>query len=102
MRTESDLAHSDPTGSESAALTAPGDADTETELPPAAFGSILGEALVNQSLITEDQRDAALAVQQRTGSPLGTILVSQGVITARVLFEVLASQWQTDFADDEV
>lgn len=63
------------------------------------FGATLGEVLVKHSMITTEQRDTALKVQQRTGSPLGSILVAQEVISARVLFEALAGMWQAEFAE---
>lgn len=53
----------------------------------------LGDALVQENLITTAQRDAALAVQAADGrKPLGEILVADGAITRERLRQVLAEQ----------
>lgn len=70
--------------------------------PPAPSDSepLIGDLLVAQGKITEAERDAALESQRRTGSPLGSILVSDGVLSPRDLFESLALSWEVSFAAD--
>jgi glycosyltransferase XagB len=72
--------------------------------PPDPAGSepLIGDLLIAQGKITEAQRDTALATQRRTGSPLGSILVSSGALSPRELFESLALSWDTSFAADVV
>lgn len=80
------------------------DADTVDAGAPAqdsvSAEPLIGDLLVAQGKITEAQRDDALAAQQRTGSPVGSILVAAGVLSPRELFETLALAWQASFAAD--
>jgi type IV pilus assembly protein PilB len=50
----------------------------------------VGEALVQQGVLTEEQLKRALAQQRSSGQMLGEMLVSQGVITSGVLVRALA------------
>ncbi len=50
----------------------------------------VGEALVSQGAITEDQLTRALAEQRSSGAKLGALLVEQGVITPGTLVRALA------------
>lgn len=52
----------------------------------------LGEMLVENKVITQEQLDRALEVQAAEGGLIGIILVSQGVITEQTLVEYLARQ----------
>jgi type IV pilus assembly protein PilB len=58
-----------------------------------AGGMPLGELLVARGLITEEQRDAALAAQVETDDRLGQILVRTQVLTPRDLATALAEQF---------
>ena len=53
---------------------------------------LLGEMLVENGVITQEQLDKALEVQQSEGGLIGIILVSQGIISERKLVEYLAMQ----------
>jgi hypothetical protein len=53
---------------------------------------LLGEFLVLEGLLTEEQLAAALAEQRRTGERLGTILVASGVLAGPTLAMALADQ----------
>ncbi|NLV68696.1 MAG: hypothetical protein GXY14_13585 [Spirochaetes bacterium] len=53
---------------------------------------MLGEMLVENKVITQEQLDRALEVQTSEGGLIGIILVSQGVITEQTLVEYLARQ----------
>lgn len=53
---------------------------------------LLGEMLVENSVITQEQLNEALEVQKTEGGLIGIILVSQGIITEQKLVEYLALQ----------
>jgi glycosyltransferase XagB len=61
--------------------------------------SSIGEILVERGVITAAQRDDALTVQARTGSTLGSILVSIGAIHPRDLYVALADAWGAEYID---
>ena len=50
----------------------------------------VGEALVEQGILTEDQLASALAQQRNSGQMLGEMLVEQGVLSNTVLVRALA------------
>ncbi len=50
----------------------------------------LGEVLLQQGILSEDQLTAALAQQKNTGAMLGEVLVNEGVINSAVLVRSLA------------
>ncbi|MEO1767293.1 GspE/PulE family protein [Thiobacter aerophilum] len=52
----------------------------------------LGEILVNQKLISQEQLALALEEQKRTGRKLGRIFVEQGFVTEEQISEALARQ----------
>ena len=52
----------------------------------------LGEALLAQGLIRQEQLDRALAVQKTCGRMLGEILIGEGMISPAVMLQMLASQ----------
>jgi glycosyltransferase XagB len=52
----------------------------------------LGDILVDQGLISQDELNAALAVQKNSGERLGQILVSRGSVNRLTLSEALARQ----------
>jgi len=53
----------------------------------------LGDIFVERGLITDEQLQEALAVQQDTGGRLGEILVERGFITRVALAGVISEQW---------
>lgn len=53
---------------------------------------MLGEMLLENGVITKDQLQRALEVQNSEGGLIGIILVSQGIISEQVLVEYLALQ----------
>lgn len=50
----------------------------------------IGEALVSEGILSQDQLSKALADQKATGRMLGELLVEQGVISGGMLVQVLA------------
>src|SRR6202167_493110 len=59
----------------------------------------LGTSLVQRGLIDEEQLRWALAVQQRTGSRLGSILIAAGLVRRLDVYHVLSEMWQCPFVD---
>lgn len=53
---------------------------------------MLGEMLVQNKVITQEQLNRALEIQTSEGGLIGIILVSQGIITEQTLVEYLALQ----------
>ena len=52
----------------------------------------LGEILVKEKLINEDQLKQALVYQQKNGGRLGTVLIKMGIISDDAITEVLSRQ----------
>ncbi|HPI02901.1 MAG TPA: ATPase, T2SS/T4P/T4SS family [Candidatus Goldiibacteriota bacterium] len=59
----------------------------------------LGDLLLEENLITEDQIKRALEDQQKSGEPLGRILVRMGFITEEALYYFLAIQFGVEYVD---
>jgi len=57
----------------------------------------LGELLVQQQAITEEQLTQALAEQRRTGRKLGRVLADLGTLSEAALYEVLSKHLQVPF-----
>ena len=62
-------------------------------------GTPLGSLLIEEGLLTEAQLDAAVAEQTRTGKPLGRLLIEQGTISEAELVRTLARQVGLEFVD---
>jgi type IV pilus assembly protein PilB len=62
-------------------------------------GTPLGSLLIDEGLLTEAQLDAAVAEQARTGKPLGRLLIEQGTISEAELVGTLARQVGLEFVD---
>lgn len=52
----------------------------------------LGELLIDAGLLSEEQLMQALSLQKRSGKMLGSVLISEGMVTGSVLVSVLAEQ----------
>jgi len=59
----------------------------------------LGELLVEQRLISEEQLKGALAEQKRTGLKLGRVLTDLGLVSDQAIHEALAKHLQIPFVD---
>jgi hypothetical protein len=59
----------------------------------------LGDVLVKQKLITEEELQEALELQKSWGSRLGEILVGKGKITYLKLYKALADHYKLEFID---
>jgi type IV pilus assembly protein PilB len=62
-------------------------------------GTPLGALLIDEGLLTDAQLDAALAEQARSGKPLGRLLIEQGTISEAELVRTLARQVGLEFVD---
>lgn len=60
---------------------------------------LLGTLLIERNLITPDQLDEALKMQEITKMPLGEILIQMGLVTEQEIIETLAKQLQIPFID---
>jgi hypothetical protein len=63
-------------------------------MQPAARWRPVGKVLVDNGSITEEQLEAALAEQRRSGRKIGEILISSGAITWLTLAHAIAEQAQ--------
>jgi MSHA biogenesis protein MshE len=59
----------------------------------------LGELLIEQKVISEDQLNKALAEQKRTGRKLGRVLTDLGIVEEQQLNDALARHLQIPFVD---
>jgi len=59
----------------------------------------LGELLLEENLITEEQLERAIEEQQKTGEPLGEILIRLNYISEEALYYFLAIQFGTEYVD---
>jgi len=59
----------------------------------------MGQILIRNNLIDEDDLECALSTQANLGGQLGRILILQGAISRRQLYEVMAQQWHAPFVD---
>src|ERR1700693_4046890 len=59
----------------------------------------LGEMLLEQGAITNDQLTAALSEQKRTGRKLGRVLGDLGFVSETALHDMLAKHLQVAFVD---
>jgi len=59
----------------------------------------IGDLLVKNGVITEDQLMGALATQKKTGNKLGNTLIELGLVTSKQFYEFLATQMNLEFID---
>jgi MSHA biogenesis protein MshE len=59
----------------------------------------LGDLLVNENIISNEQLMQALATQKKTGRKLGDTLIELGFLTEKQLLEFLAQQLEVPFLD---
>src|SRR5437868_1053461 len=66
---------------------------------PVGDATPLGALLIDEGLLTDAQLDAALAEQSRSGKPLGRLLIESGNISEAELVRTLARQVGLEFVD---
>ncbi len=59
----------------------------------------LGDLLLEENLVTQEQIQKAIEDQQKSGEPLGRILVRMNIITEEALYYFLAIQFGTEYVD---
>src|SRR6185436_17424241 len=59
----------------------------------------LGELLLEQKVISQEQLNSALAEQKRSGRKLGRVLTDLGLVREETLHEVLAKHLQIPYVD---
>jgi type IV pilus assembly protein PilB len=59
----------------------------------------LGELLLEEGLVTQEQLDAALEIQRRDGLYLGEVLVQQRIVEEKEIARVLSHQYGLPFLD---
>ena len=65
----------------------------------ATGGDRLGDILIQEGLLTEDQCKQALAEQKSSGHRLGYVLVSKGLVEENAITKVLARQYRMPAVD---
>src|SRR5713101_7127525 len=79
---------------DTAGRSARGHAVTPPSAPNAATDrQTVGDILLARGYVSEEQLEQAVASQQRSGKPLGQVLVEAGAITRLELASALAEQW---------
>lgn len=66
------------------------------------FKDKIGNLLVKSGVITQEQLDTALAIQTKKGGLIGKIMVKQGYLDTKSLYEFLQKQMGVEFIDLEV
>jgi len=59
----------------------------------------LGDLLLEENLVTEEQLKHAITEQQKTGEPLGRIMTRMNIITEEALYYFLAIQFGVEYVD---
>lgn len=59
----------------------------------------LGDALIAEGLITEEQLQQALALQKKSGKRLGQVLVEMNLVTEHDIVQILSKQLKIPFID---
>ncbi|MDQ2085845.1 ATPase, T2SS/T4P/T4SS family [Herbivorax sp. ANBcel31] len=75
--------------------------DTQGISENGIFKDKIGNLLVKAGVITQDQLDTALSIQDKSGGLIGKIMVKQGYINAKSLYEFLQKQMGVEFVDLE-
>lgn len=70
-----------------------------TDLQQAAKKLRLGDALIQEGLINQEQLQQALALQKKSGKRLGNILVEMHLVTEQDIVQILSKQLKIPFID---
>lgn len=79
--------------------TAPNPAETPRPLPGRPEKLRLGDVLVQQRLISQEQLQQTLDLQRTTGKKMGRLLIETGIITEELLANGLARQLRIPFVN---
>jgi len=61
---------------------------------------LLGQILIEQDLLSEEELEQALSVQEENGRPLGEILIELGLVSRPTLAKALAEQWGIELDEE--
>ena len=70
-----------------------------TDIQQAAKKMRLGDALIAEGLINEEQLQQALALQKKSGKRLGAVLVEMHLVTEHDIVQILSKQLKIPFID---
>jgi type IV pilus assembly protein PilB len=70
-----------------------------TDIQHAAKKLRLGDALIQEGLINEEQLQQALALQKKSGKRLGAVLVEMHLVTEQDIVQILSKQLKIPFID---
>ena len=59
----------------------------------------LGETLIEEGVVSEEQLNRALSEQQSSGKMLGEVLVESGIVTSHAILRILAHQLEAPYCD---
>jgi len=59
----------------------------------------LGETLIEEGVVSEEQLNRALSEQQSSGKMLGEVLVESGIVTSQAMLAILAHQLEAPYCD---
>ncbi len=65
--------------------------------PTRTFRRRIGEILVNDGVVTQEQVEEALAIQKKSREPLGSILLEMGAVTESDISRTICIQYQLPF-----
>lgn len=68
-----------------------------TNTPSRLYRRRMGEILIAQGVITEDQLEEALVIQKKTGELLGSILLDLGFVAESDIAKIICVQYQLPF-----
>ena len=66
---------------------------------PRARTESLGQILLDEGIVSREQLEKAIHIQQRSGGHLGRILVEQGAVSEQQLAKALSVQWGLDVVE---
>ncbi len=70
-----------------------------TDIQHAAKKMRLGDALISEGLINEEQLQQALALQKKSGKRLGAVLVEMHLVTEHDIVQILSKQLKIPYID---
>ena len=74
-------------------------ADKKKRRPARERSRPLGQILLDEAIVTREQLDRAIQMQQRSGGHLGRILIDLGASSEQEMARALAIQWGMSFVD---
>jgi hypothetical protein len=76
-----------------ASLQISGEAPRASDAPTARERTLLGQVLLEHGRLTEEQLQTSLVEQERSGRPLGEVLITLGFVSEPIVAQALATQY---------